>query len=416
MAVSNIKVSSPKTGSKNDVNVNYTVTTQSSTEVVAATRSILSMSKPAMMGVGLLALGTIAVGLFTAFRVPGLQEQIVALTNQVDRLETQIVVLKGENDRYETLNADLNHTLSDLLVINGDLNQTAGQLQQQVDGLNSTVNNLTSVRDDLQFEKDRLVQVGQGFQVTKDQLNDQLGKLQALNKTWTDTISNLTSSNQKLGAQVSSLQGTNIRLANVTDSLNSSLADLDKQNQRARELVSNLTVVSQYFSATGVSLTDNFNQVLTALQNNILLSRANTFASLNAHYSNLISSWRCNEGTLWYDKQFFQYPNTSIASTPNGLQLLADVLKEVNTRMLTELCLNNDNFNAFLQKFTGKAITQVSYSDVKAAVQAYGDLAKGFYGLPIPGSAPYKVITEQQWESSSFDCQLLPSKYIWVSS
>lgn len=408
------------------MNINYTIETSSSnkngTGAAQASRSILAMSKPAMMGVGILAVGTVALGLFDLFRVPGLEEQIRELTAEIDRLETEITVLSNENDRYEELNQDLNETLQDLVVLNEELNETATDLEFQVAELDATVDNLTDTKNNLEKERDTLTELNENLNQTQLDLELELVRLDLLNETWTATNQNLTASTEILATQVTQLEIIHDDLTNSTTTLNETVTSLQVENERLGLLVADLQVVSGYFNATNQDLSSTqLSDVQDALESSITLNRVNTFAGLYNYYNDMTTQWGCRNDDFFGSLDFYTPTSNQQASVveQSGEGALDALLSVIEQRMLRHMCLSVDNLDLFVTYNANPTLTHdegrllVSLNDVESAVQTYGINAMAYYGLPNCDDNTDCVITQEEWEAASFDCtNLIP--YSWI--
>ena len=402
------------------VNINYTINTPQNNNSGNASRSVLAMTKPAMMGVGLLALGTMAVGLFSMFRVPGLEEQIRELEAEVDRLEEEIDVLEVQNDRFEILNQNLNETLMDLVAINEDLNETATKLEDQVDLLDAEVTTLNETRNDLETEKDRLTQSNEDLKQLQVNLEIELLRLETLNESWTETNQDLEASTALLSEELDELEAINTDLTATTNELNETVNTLEAENERLDSLVTDLGVVNEYFVATSVEVSETLQEVQAALDNSITQNRVLARRNLANYYDDVKQQWRCRNDDFFSPPQgetnFYEpdNPNQDLSIVDqSGLDALNGVFQVVDTRMLQLMCLDRTNFELYVTFTFFPALShedgllEVSYNNIVSAVQSYGDDAMVHYGLPICGVGC--EVTQSDWEDASFDCNNVPS-------
>ena len=415
-----MKNKSTATTSGDGTNINYTIhTPNQSSGAGAASRSILAMSKPAMMGVGFLALGTLAVGLFSAFRVPGLEEQIRDLEAEIDILESEIDELTVQNDRFEELNGELNDTLLELEELNDQLNETATKLKQEVDTLEEEVDQLEDTKNDLDKEKDTLTQLNQDLITTQQLLEVQLEDLERVNQTMTETNQNLTATTDALSAEVQQLEETNTVLTETTQALNDTVTDLRQQNDRLEEVVADLEVVQEYFNATSQDLSQQLSEVQTALDSSITQNRENTFSKLFNFYDDVRLQWDCRNQDFFADEAFYNplqnHANSIVEQS--GEQALNNLLSTIELRMMRYMCLDRENFSRFMT-FTfdntiphEDALLLVTYDHVETTVTSYSDAALRYYGLPDCGVEC--EISPSVWETASFDCTNLDQPYRW---
>ncbi|KAL7568976.1 hypothetical protein ACA910_021269 [Epithemia clementina (nom. ined.)] len=404
------------------VNIHYTIESPQNRNSGAdgASRSILAMTKPAMLGVGILALGTLAVGLFGMFRVPGLEEQIKELEQEIDRLTVEIDELSVENDRYETLNQDLNATLQDLIQINEDLNETATKLENQVEILDAAVDNLTDTKNALEEEAKTLTELNLQLNETQDNLETELDRLEIVNKTWTETNQNLTASTELLSAELTTLETINDNLTTTVQDLNSSIVQLEAENERLDAVIVDLQVVNQYFDATSQNLSQDLSEVQSALQSSIELNRVNTFKGLFNVYNDATTQWSCRNDDFFGTQDFYT-PTANQANSvvaQSGVAALQQVLAVIDDRMLRYMCLDIDNFDLFMTYDFNSTLTHeqarnaIPFDAIESATVSYGTNAIQYYGLPNCDEGC--VVTPEEWEEASFDCTNLAAPYQWT--
>eukprot|EP00522_Entomoneis_paludosa_P018097 CAMPEP_0172443508 /NCGR_PEP_ID=MMETSP1065-20121228/3760_1 /TAXON_ID=265537 /ORGANISM="Amphiprora paludosa, Strain CCMP125" /LENGTH=416 /DNA_ID=CAMNT_0013193773 /DNA_START=274 /DNA_END=1524 /DNA_ORIENTATION=+ len=374
-------------------------------------RAALAVSKPAMIGAGILALGTAALGVFDIFRMPGLEEQIKDLEEQVDRLEVEVDRLSEENDRFEELNEDLKESLGDLASINRELNETATELEEQVELLNNTVANLSDITDELVANGEEFETLNQELNQTQQDLETEIVELQVLE-------ANLTELNQELANHTVELQIQVFQLTNVTTGLEESVTELEGtvQNVTAANAllgraVDDLTTVTQYMESVHDGFDDSFETVAVGLNNTIKATRANVFLNLFSYYNDIIGQWTCRNRDLFQDYPFWDFPTEPILDS--GLVALGELSATLNNRMLKLMCLTLTDFEQYLVASEGP-IDTVSYDAYTRAAINYGGFALTHYGLPV-GTCVDGVdcVTAEEWEDGGFECENV-EQYRWA--
>lgn len=401
-------------GGAEPINVNYTVQTENRPSSAGASKLALTATRPAMIGAGVLALGTVALGIFDIFRVPGLQQQIEDLEEQVDLLEVQVVRLSVENDRFEQLNEELMEQVDVLGELNDELNETATELEFQVNALNNTVTNLSETSTMLIATGEEFEKLNSELNQTQQDLRVEIEELQILESNLTELNSVLLNNTEELANEVDELQ-------NVTSGLQESVNDLEDQVQIISEsnaflaqAVDDLNTVTEYVNAAFGGFNDDLATVVAALNSSTVSTREGVFRSLLAYYRDVVTFWDCRNDDLFGNFPFFQDQSSPILDS--GLGPFGDLVSTLDERMLSIMCLDRIDFQAYLTAEEGPLDT-TSYDDFLRAAGNYGQLAIEHYGLPV-GMCPEgstDCVTASEWEEGGFECENV-AQYRWQTA
>jgi len=386
------------------MNINYNVQTQAQSNGNVG-RSAMALTRPAMMGAGLLALGTAALGIFDIFRMPGLEEQIRDLEEEIDRLEVEVVRLSFQNDRFEELNGLLNESLTDLVILNDQLNDTATELEVQVDALNNTVANISNTADELTANGEYFEELNGELNQTQQALEAEIVKLQVLEENYTDTNAQLINRTQELSVEVR-------ELSNITTGLGESIVELETQvetltdsNDRLDQAVTDLTTVTQYMDEYFADYDATLIEVGTELNNTIANNRAGVFLELEGYYRDIVTQWNCRNDDLFDDYLFWQNKSTPISES--GSIAFGALTTVLDARMLRPMCLSVLNFEKYLRDTEGP-LDQVTYNNFESSAGSYGNLAIKHYDLPF-GSCTHDdyddCVSATEWEEGAFECK-----------
>lgn len=410
MAGNSVKLSSKRAseaaattaGGSEPLNINYTVQTESRPNSNVG-RTAMSLTRPAMMGAGLLALGTAALGIFDIFRVPGLQEQIEDLENEIDRLEVEIDRLSYENDRFEQLNQDLNESLADLVILNDALNETATELETQVTKLNVTVGNLSDTADQLTANGEYLQELNVELNQTQASLRVQIELLNELEANYTVLNEDLEQSNELLAQEVDNLENVTEDLQDSIDDLEDEVLRLSVNNAALDRAVTDVTAIAEFMTAEGLDTSTDFDALQTGLNNSIILGRVSLFVEIDTFFANIQeTSWKCRNEDIFFGEDWL---SENVAMGP--LTILDMTKTILIPRMLDLMCLDGDDFSQFLNDQPGFTLFNATYTNYQKAVGDYHSLAMKHYGFDTCPEGD-DCLTEQDWFDASYECSSLP--------
>jgi hypothetical protein len=398
----------------------------SSTPTAAA--FLLGMSKPvfAFVALALLLTTASAVVFFTQFlRIPGLDNQIVALTAQVDRLESQLVELQNEIDRLSTEVDRLGSEVDSLSLENDRLasendrlqveNTAFDELNQKFNGTNADfvelLQSLSNTSDNLLLQVTQLTIETASLKNSTGSLEMQVVDLQDEANTLNTTNSELNATNQiletqnvKLNSDIILLNGTNNALMTQNKNLNASLMTLDQRNTDLTEQVDRLESVVGFLNETTNNGT--FEELIQTLSSLIETNRNLVLTSLQTQYLARVDNWLCDFLSAFAGKTFIENPDLGI-----GASDYPSVISNVNLVAMAPLCLDTDNFEDFVtlefpSSHDGTSSPyNVTANQLRSAVAQYTSQALTYY---FPGQGEVGV-SPQNWTQARYDCEGLPS-------
>mmetsp|Transcript_6566 Transcript_6566/g.12094 ORF Transcript_6566/g.12094 Transcript_6566/m.12094 type:complete len:511 (+) Transcript_6566:189-1721(+) len=379
----------------------------------AATSMIFGMSKP-LIGFGLLMLlGAGGAAAWGWLQIPGLENQVKALEEQVMRLNTEIDRLSGEvdrledeNDRYQDLNDQLNATVVELEDIRDDLNETVIDLGGIASDLNETTQDLTNQVDELESQNER-------YAALNRELNNSVISLASEVDYFKEALMDLTLENSILSNMTSALGSLTEQLTNTSVSQNETLTalqdflqDLMTQNDRLEQFNSDLVTLVSFLNSTSVGLGNSLEDITDFLSNQISVNQGLVLNSLENTYRQRVQNWDCDFRDVFREEVF-----GNDFSTPIDTQTqLPAVLDYVDQRVLSELCLDVNDFASFLNAANADG-TITSFRLIRD-VLVYTDRALDYY---FPESSERGVPLEE-WVDSSFSCEQLPAPFSWTQS
>jgi cell division protein FtsB len=401
-------------------------TAASSTSKSAA--FLLGMSKPvfAIVAFTLLFTTTSAIVFFAQFlRIPGLDNQISALTSQVDRLEaevqalqTEINRLSSEVDRLGLEVDDLSLENDRLVVLNDGLkaeNSIFSDFVQQFNGTNTDIEdwiqNITNATASLSLQVGQLTDEKEALKNSTVFLENEVGNLQdqadALNRTNVAveaTNKVLKTQVQELNADISNMNQTNKILMNQNYKLNATVETLNEENAGLKAQVDRLEAVLGFLNETGNNGT--FQEVTQELNNLITSNQNLVLTGLQNQYLSRVDFWLCSYLSAFSGMPFVVDPTLAIGATD-----YSSVIANVNSGALEPLCLNRSNFEDFVKVNFLKSLPglprpyNASTNKLRSAVTQYTTRALNYY-FPENGEVG---ISPQEWAQANYSCTKLAS-------
>jgi hypothetical protein len=356
---------------------------------------LLGMTKPALGIATLIMLGTGGAAAFGWFKIPG-------LSSQIEELEAQVAVLSGEINRFSVLNNELNETVADFRDLNQDLNATVTQLEGIFYGLNDTNFDLVDRVEELVVENEIYSRLNQDLNTTATRLAKEVDFFEI-------TLAKLVLENGALANLTGALQGLTSELGNLTVSQNDTLAQLygvldrvSTENLLLESLNNDLVTVVSFLNETSLGLDNSLQQITGFLADQIAANQVLVSESLENTYRQRVQSWDCDYRDHFREEPFAGNFNISITD-------LSGVVEYVNERVLSEICLDESDFEQFL---LGEYPDGINSFRLIRGVSMYTTNALDFY-FPEAGETG---ITPAVWAEASYDCQKLQTPFSWGTS
>lgn len=325
---------------------------------------ILGMSKPifALIAATVLATSGSAAWFFSEWlTIPGLKDQINALSTEVSRLEEQVYRLESQVDRLSTEVDELAHENDRYSMLNSQLNQTASEYQI----LNSHLNAST---------------------LYLSQLNTELNQS---NNVFSELNTHLSQQN------------------NVYASLNH---DLNATQKELSALNEDLVAVVNFLNDTSSNLQQSLEAVVDFLAEQIAVNRFLVLETLKNTYQQRTQNWDCGYRDYFLAEEFIQDDNAPI----NGTKL-TEILSYVDSQLLSSLCLDRQNFETYLANNEHGETTMTS-NELIQGTSRYVSIAMDYYfvanynGGADDGSLG---IQPEEWAEAYYQCSNLERPFRW---
>ncbi|CAB9524920.1 expressed unknown protein [Seminavis robusta] len=322
---------------------------------------LLGMSKPvfALVAATVLATSGSAAWFFSEWlSIPGLKEQVSALEVEVTRLETQVV-----------------------------------RLEHQVSRLSQEV-------DDLAFENDR-------YSMLNAQLNETAQEYQILNNQLNASTTRLESLNEQLGHSNGLFAELNAELSNQNQVYSSLNLELNQTQLELSALNDDLLSVVTFLNETSTNLQGNLESIVDFLAGQIDVNRFLVLETLENTYQQRTQSWDCGFRDFFLTEPFIQDPTVSIGSTE-----LPSVLDFIESRLLTDLCLDLDDMQLYLQQTSGKTdLSDLTSNELIQGTSRYVTLVMEYYFGGNYGDDG--GVSPEEWGEASYQCQNLQLPFLW---
>lgn len=361
-------------------------------------------------------------------QVASLKDQVKKLGAEVDRLEMQV-------DELELLIADLNATVydlsrevTDLQVENDKLetqnailaeandafgNQTA-ELQEQIDILQSTVSNLTLANEALKEEATNLALLNEelanmtvALNETNAELTAQVDNLTAVNEELVESNEALTNQTQELQATLGELVLEFDEAYETVVELQDEAAILREENDRLSNLTENLATILSFLEETNQDADLTVDQLASQLEEQITNNRRLVLENLQNTLTQRTQTWNCDYVSAFSGSDFAADANIAI---PSGSY--DSVMDYVETRVLTDLCLDRSDFELYLSVNFMPNGDGLTSSELVSGVSMYTSDALDHY-FPDSGEGG---VTPEEWAEASYDCSNLPGELKYTSS
>eukprot|EP00526_Cylindrotheca_closterium_P012275 CAMPEP_0113609422 /NCGR_PEP_ID=MMETSP0017_2-20120614/4481_1 /TAXON_ID=2856 /ORGANISM="Cylindrotheca closterium" /LENGTH=458 /DNA_ID=CAMNT_0000518235 /DNA_START=107 /DNA_END=1483 /DNA_ORIENTATION=+ /assembly_acc=CAM_ASM_000147 len=334
--------------------------------------------------------------------LPALNEEIERLEMQVNHLSHEVTRLGYENDRYAALNVQLNNTVGELSNLTVSLNSSVVELESVSGSLNETNQALTE-------EVNELTSQNQNYAELNTNLNSTALYLTAEVESLKITLAHLVSENNALSNTTMALESIRDHLNNLTIEQNETLMELQatldsftEENDRLEDLNTDLVSILGFLNETSLGIDTSLSQITDFLSNQIVASEVLVLENLENTMRQRIGNWDCDYRDVFREQNYgvdFSAPITERNR----------VLDYVDGRVLSELCLNRDDFDSYLTFQFPEGLT--SYRLFRGVVE-YTSKALDFY---FPEEDEIGLSTTA-WSDAAYACKNLRTNFRWSES
>lgn len=376
---------------------------------------IFGLSKPMIGLVALLVLGTgstFAYAISQWLRIPGFQTQIEELElevnrlgMEVDRLTAEVDRLAVQNDRLESLNDRLNLTVVEFKAQNAQLNASNVVYEMLNNGLNMTALELQGSLENLQEQNVEYATLNNQLNETNLALSSEVNRLENATSLLERQNEQLFLLAESLSSETAQLELSNEQLNETVVGLEVMVLDFELENNRLTQLNSDLGTIVSFLNTTTANLDETFDAVSAFLAGQINVNRFLVLETLQNTYQQRLSSWDCDFRDVFRNRDF-----ANDGSIPIGADDYPEVVAYVDEQLLTELCLDQADFEQYLESAVVQSgiVPPVSttVNQLIMGVQSYTNLAADYY-FPDNGDA-VGGLSNEDWEAASFNCENLP--------
>jgi len=198
----------------------------------------------------------------------------------------------------------------------------------QIPGLNSQIEELEKQVNRLETEIDRLETQNDRYEVLNSQLNKTAAELE-------ETNTELQFTADRLELSVDNLNNTVLNLEQVN-------RDLAAENVRYAELNAELNTILDFLNETAENLNESYEAIVSFLAEQITANRVLLLLSLENTYDQQIMNWDCAFRDVFRGQAFIADEDIPIG---DGLPA---VLAHVEEEILSEICIDTDDFETYL--------------------------------------------------------------------
>jgi len=251
----------------------------------------------------------------------------------------------------------------------------------QIPGLNHQIAELERQVNRLESEVDRLETQNDRYQVLNDNLNQTAMELQITNVELQGTADRLDGTVDRLNGTVTELEQVN--------------RDLTQENERYAELNAELNTILEFLNETAQNLNESYEDIVAFLAEQISVNRVLVLQTLENTYGQITISWDCTFRDVFRGEAFVVDEDS-----PIGSDSLPDVLDHVEERILSELCIDTADFEAFLNS-RYLPLDSMTTNQLYSAVAVYVIAAMNYY-FPDSGEPG---LTPEDWASADYSCE-----------
>jgi peptidoglycan hydrolase CwlO-like protein len=329
---------------------------------------------------------------------PFTQDDIDSLTSEIDRMEDLNKQLSNQLDDYEDLTDRLNVSVEELKRQNEILSESNDQYENLNNQLNDTVAELKEQNQFLADQVDIFAELNKDLNETAGRLEDQVDRLEG-------EVDDLTAQNDRLEDLVGSLTNETDRLSELTDfleenvnRLEGNIGSLETENNRLENNIADLRTVISFWDEVTDKSDETYVEMTTFLAQQISTNRLLVLEALQNTYHQRVANWDCALKDQFALEAFANDDNLPIPQ-----DRVNEVLAYVDERVLSELCLDKNDFEEYLED--AYTINDINTNRLVASVQRYTWSAIDYY-FPESGESG---LAAEDWAAAEYDCGKLPA-------
>jgi len=329
---------------------------------------------------------------------PFTQDDIDNLKSEIDRMEDLNKELSNQLDDYEDLTNRLNVSVEELKRQNEILSESNDRYEDLNNQLNDTVAELKEQNQVLAGHLDVFEQLNKDLNATSDRLEDEVDRLEG-------EVGDLTGQNDRLEGLVGSLTNETARLNQLNDLLEDNvdrLGDnvnkLETENIRLENSIVDLRTVINFWDGVTDNVEQTYDEMTAFLANQISTNRVLVLEALQNTYHQRVANWDCALKDQFAMDAFASDENLSVPQAR-----IDAVLEYVDERVLTDLCLDKNDFQKYLED--NYTLNDITINRLVTSVQRYTWSAIDYY-FPETGESG---LTTQIWSAAEYDCGKLPA-------
>lgn len=348
----------------------------------------------------------------------GLSDEVDRLESQVDRLEGLVTNLTEQVDRFAEQNAILAENNAEFRKQNAMLNASNVVYEEQNDRLNASVAELERQNDILEENNADYAALNAQLNETNQNLSDEVDTLEVITQGLNATVVELDEVNQNLTVQVDRLEVANGNLTVQVDELETANANLTATVDELEQQVKNLEEILEFIKEYADEIQESVESIAAFLADQIEIYRQLIMVRLELTYQQSTIGWVCGYDLTFRGQPFTDDPNSPMGAAYYPLAVVSDDGADdgyVEEEVLTELCLNNTDFELYLSNLTDSEINppvNVTSNELQVGVSRYTGFALEWY---FPSTSAGPGLDSADWANASYDCKNLDieQRFFW---
>lgn len=353
-------------------------------------------------------------GLSLTGQVDRLEAEIDRLGSEVDDLEGQVDRYSEENDRMEKNNEEFG--------AQNDIFTSSNEVYEDLnDGLNVSVAELTRQNQLLEESNEEYAALNVELLESNEALTVEVDELGVLSTKLTATADEYEKLTDDLSTQVTKLEESNDELGTRVTGLESEVGNLGNENDRLSKLVEDFKKIESFLSEEAANIQQSVDQIAAFLTDQIDANRNLVLQRMATAYRQVTTSFTCGFDLTYRGFSFTSDPNSSLGGTWYPFAVIGPGNEDgyVEETVLTELCLDSDDFEAYLSNFIGGEPNTVTTNELQSGVSRYVDLAMVWY-FPYEEEDATTTVTgvgSGDWAEAGYNCENLPQEkqFFWGS-
>eukprot|EP00588_Corethron_pennatum_P020798 CAMPEP_0194319740 /NCGR_PEP_ID=MMETSP0171-20130528/16167_1 /TAXON_ID=218684 /ORGANISM="Corethron pennatum, Strain L29A3" /LENGTH=412 /DNA_ID=CAMNT_0039077071 /DNA_START=32 /DNA_END=1270 /DNA_ORIENTATION=- len=315
---------------------------------------------------------------------------------QLSHVQLEKASLEQENTHFGVL-------LKEGDEINSDLEEKIGELREQNADYARQNSRFAALNVQLNATSTELNELVQNLQAQAADLESSNAAFAALNANLNRTAADLRDVVKDLGGELSGLNSTAVGLKLVSEVLETRLEEFERTATTLGEEVEKLTTVVGFLEVNAENNQRNFTNLVDTLANTIVENQA---ILDEISRQRLKGDYAANVRNGLRDLRTYADVLSNFNTSARTGDLFDDLLKEVQTDVLDEICGDVADFDAYVVASSlegGSNRGGLTFNDILDSTFFYVDMLQNYY-FPQDADSGVEGITAAQWKKADYKC------------